>query len=1280
MVSFEHRVRRQSLALRCADESLALELRPRVRALNEAILLPAIERALADFDGADGLIQMGRLELDLGHLRVSELDERLAERLTTSLRAAIVAALSDRERAQLWTRDQARAELFAHYLVRGTWPAWAPRTGLAIEQLLIELAEADGAGLVALLRALASRRMVLERLVAQLSIVALERLLTVLEPNHAKLVLEYLLELELAHRFGSLVRLSDSAFHRVVWVFALAYLIREHGTQFNRKTFVKQLIAELAREWGLAYDELLAALWRGLERVEQREPLRSLPAVVDTLVGELALLRRPMSDELEDVDEPPPGSVEAVRTELWVARGLGRDRLAALIERLAHSSELPLSTLAALLLAELGGERTMAAVLPVAGPDLPRDLFEELLLALFVDDPVEASRGLQAAGELPQVLAAVVDRLRTASLRRLVGALQPDHATTVVGYVDELEASQRERPIVALAIPSFIRLVWRLTLAYLVRSPGTQFNRLRYVESLVRGMAAALGLAYELLLEALHRALIELERTAPLCSLPAVVDELITRTSWTRSRTATALDDQAVAFEPARDEDRELALLFEFDERPIIAALALRLRADVVERGAARRGGGGLSAAPAHLRYDRLRALAQFLIADEWPWEDLVDAGRSTLADPKRMLDELLVWPLLLRTVFPGRPQSLRERAIARAMTLLDERGRSILATSLGLAAELATLSDPSAPLLGVGGLERGPSQQIAALLAELGDGGQRTVLRASERTLLRRLVRRHPEVALAFLARLRATHEPWCRRLLGDAEFTGELMVALSGRSSAQAVDLLAQLGHELPGHAGEGAPARLRWRLVSTWLLAAHAGQSSAQQIRLMVEGLPISRERVVDIAAQVTAACSVEPISPAAIEQLRALLREAGPRVGRARADVGTDGDHRSMAVDPRGRAADELLVYVRARLLGSTSAAAGDARELDASLDALARLRPARLIELLEPELQQRRTCERWVASLDEPTLARLVELAAPRRARKLLAAAELLLMSWAEVGATRVGSDSDRAWLWTTVLEFLGVTARLDRNVEKFVQFVFTVVLADVDESTRERLLTHARGRAVELGHGALRAALRGRPERLGAARREAEPRTLGPRDPIGFRSTAREVEPIYIDNAGLVLLAPYLPVWMQRLELCNPGSTTPKLDDIDVASKAVHLLQWMVDGRCDAPEPSLVLNKVLCGLAPDVVVVPRHEPADAELEICEQLLRAVITHWEAIGNTSIAGLRETFLQREARLERSNERWSLKVQRKTLDVLVDQIPWTTSVIGLAWMPYPLHVSW
>lgn len=165
--------------------------------------------------------------------------------------------------------------------------------------------------------------------------------------------------------------------------------------------------------------------------------------------------------------------------------------------------------------------------------------------------------------------------------------------------------------------------------------------------------------------------------------------------------------------------------------------------------------------------------------------------------------------------------------------------------------------------------------------------------------------------------------------------------------------------------------------------------------------------------------------------------------------------------------------------------------------------------------------------------------------------------------------------------------------------------------------------------------------------------------------------------PITVGNAGLVLLAAYLPRLFAHLRLTGPDGFV----DTAAAERAVHLTQWMADG-IDAPadEHALVLNKLLCGL-------PLHTPLGrdaavepAAREVATQLLQAVIAHWSALGRTSVAGLRETFLQREGRLQRREGGWQLQVAPRAFDMLLDRLPWSIAIIRLPWMEGAIHVEW
>jgi hypothetical protein len=165
-------------------------------------------------------------------------------------------------------------------------------------------------------------------------------------------------------------------------------------------------------------------------------------------------------------------------------------------------------------------------------------------------------------------------------------------------------------------------------------------------------------------------------------------------------------------------------------------------------------------------------------------------------------------------------------------------------------------------------------------------------------------------------------------------------------------------------------------------------------------------------------------------------------------------------------------------------------------------------------------------------------------------------------------------------------------------------------------------------------------------------------------------------EDIYIDNAGLVLLAPYFPRYFEMLNLLKDN----RFRDREAAERGVHLLQYLLNGSTDSFEYQLVLNKLLCGVEAGIPIVKSIEITEKEKEASEGLLRGVIANWPVLKNTSIEGLQESFLQREAHLQLKDDAWALLVQSKAFDMLMDSMPWSFSTIKLAWMKRPIHVDW
>lgn len=179
------------------------------------------------------------------------------------------------------------------------------------------------------------------------------------------------------------------------------------------------------------------------------------------------------------------------------------------------------------------------------------------------------------------------------------------------------------------------------------------------------------------------------------------------------------------------------------------------------------------------------------------------------------------------------------------------------------------------------------------------------------------------------------------------------------------------------------------------------------------------------------------------------------------------------------------------------------------------------------------------------------------------------------------------------------------------------------------------------------------------------------------KEQVNKRKAEQEpVEELYINNAGLVLLHPFLPVLFDRLGLTKED----KWIDEGTKQRAMLIMQFLASGEFVFPEYDLPLNKILC----DCLL---NEPVEKEIEVdaitqdaCEELLENVIRQWTRLKNTGIEALRETFLQRMGKLSRVNNGWLLQVEQKAVDTLLGGLPWGISVIKLPWMKELLYVEW
>lgn len=167
-----------------------------------------------------------------------------------------------------------------------------------------------------------------------------------------------------------------------------------------------------------------------------------------------------------------------------------------------------------------------------------------------------------------------------------------------------------------------------------------------------------------------------------------------------------------------------------------------------------------------------------------------------------------------------------------------------------------------------------------------------------------------------------------------------------------------------------------------------------------------------------------------------------------------------------------------------------------------------------------------------------------------------------------------------------------------------------------------------------------------------------------------------DYEKLMVKGAGIILLAPFLKSFFTTLQLLQANEWVTRQAQV----KAVYLLKYLGNGSQQYEEYQLVLEKLLCGLPINHPIEAAPEFTQADNDEAQDLLLSVLEHWQRLKNTSVNGLRESFFKRDGILTAKESNWQLQVERKTMDVLLESIPWGFSTISLPWNKYIIFTEW
>ncbi|WEK71328.1 MAG: contractile injection system tape measure protein [Candidatus Chryseobacterium colombiense] len=171
-------------------------------------------------------------------------------------------------------------------------------------------------------------------------------------------------------------------------------------------------------------------------------------------------------------------------------------------------------------------------------------------------------------------------------------------------------------------------------------------------------------------------------------------------------------------------------------------------------------------------------------------------------------------------------------------------------------------------------------------------------------------------------------------------------------------------------------------------------------------------------------------------------------------------------------------------------------------------------------------------------------------------------------------------------------------------------------------------------------------------------------------DDLGFKEDGH-----YIQNAGLIILHPFLKTFFEHCDLIHPK--TQQLTDPELCA---HLLHYIATGKTNAPEYDMIFEKFLCNI-PMNQSINRHIKLSRKHKTqVKNLIESVQQNWKPMKKSSGALLQNEFFQRSGKLVVTDHDYTLTVERKTQDILLDKLAWGISFVKLPWKEKFMFVNW
>lgn len=1250
MYGQRHVIQKQVFDIDFCSDKRPFDLQNRISSLFYSRIENIISTVLDQMIPEDTLIKFDRLELNIGTITYDRLEDLLPDKLKETLKKELKDKFSlsvyrsdlDGNNNGLPHHRSLYPDLLAYFLITGALPWWASGEIMTDPARVIQiLLEKDLSAVRQLIIKTGQLYYVRKRFAYQFPEKIIHDIINILEPGEAGFIFEYHQEVIRTQRIRQPVKDETNEVAKAVWLFIFTYLLIDRGSDFNRKMFVRSTLIQMAEHYNLHYEEVLKMF---------SEPLINKTILTGSYIPLSKIIKELFSEQVGRHHD----NIFSITTEDLIKQ---------------HSGNVMTKENLIRYYLNFG-------TLPSGSNHYDAKQLNRILSELIQNTPAIIRQLIMDAENKGTAIQHIIYAFEIPVIDSIIKVAEPAHAEFIIHYMEYVQAAQLKKPVVSTDNKSFTLSVRRFVLTYLLIDRGSVFNNRMFLESNIRQMAHQYNLHYEKLLVFLIRSISEEYQST---KEPLVL--LLTGLLHTHK-------------EPAIGED---------------VPSAIRLQEQVK----------GFSAHTIRGNKTISDVLRFWIENGYFPWWAQDYTGKSLETIWAETISEYPEEALHL-IQYAGTGYMMKQRVayqlplsvIQAVFNLLWEGKRSveIFDYLIYLLKNIPGLKIKNWPAL--------QNTLILAWWDTFISGGYRTfdlhLFTSFSIIGLSKWIGIYPEIIRYSLFKIagRETGSFPDEELKSlPRSFTEALNMPLNAtegwsRSNNDSPDIRLVIGQYTASENknNEEFVLRASLRILTHYLIY---GRLPDEFPGWEKESLNTFLKNLLQLLIR------EKPVALRAIFQQDVHLPAARLRIHDL-FSVDTDGNNKNMRDFLQEFRLKDLLQYVNE--MAGLYLGIRDNKILSWMLDKLIHYDlNNKERELLRHLLSSPAVAGYIAEKYGDDVLFRLLEDITIKNGKEKILFLKQVRQIFSQAISGTLLKEKTFILFRQFNLQFLAGTNMIQTPSQYFNSFlpllangqsaeglkIYQSLLKIINKgvtpsvSISEKLISDIQ---IQLKKLIKEKYPRTDMERVLMKTGVVNNQALSPQNLQSPVLTSRELrrkqeseeaakeqikkmfdikeETIYIHNAGLVLLHPFLSAYFSRLALMEKG----KFLQQGSVFRGVHLLQFLIDGKQKHPEQDLALNKILCGLPVEEPVPVEVTFTQWEKDVSIELLQVVAERWEKLKNTSVEGFRISFLQRDGALTKTEDSWKLRVDQRGYDVLLQTLPWAFGMIKTSWMKKILYVEW